>query len=347
MLTGKKIILFGAGIYGRRALSFFSADKVHCFVDNYKAGQEFWGKPIISFEELKKIKDDYDVVLSVTIALVPVLGEQCQKNSIDYSLLSDLMSYERFESDPDIKRFENRHMGERCFLIGNGPSLKAEDLTRLRDCSEVTFACNAIKNIYFRTPWRPKYYTITDPMFFGPSRELLTDLEAECLFIPALSDNYAACTAELMELLAQSGREIYQFRPITNMHLLEGPRFSPDASRALFVSGTVMYTMIQLAVYMGFTDIYLLGVDGTASLPTNPDVYFAEKRHFYEEDDNVVTRFNNYIANTMSAEDVSILVANAYRQAERYSKEHGIRIYNATRGGVVDAFTRVNFDSLF
>ena len=37
----------------------------------------------------------------------------------------------------------------------------------------------------------------------------------------------------------------------------------------------------------------------------------------------------------------------AFEFAEEYSKEHGFRIYNATRGGALEAFERVDFDSLF
>ena len=37
----------------------------------------------------------------------------------------------------------------------------------------------------------------------------------------------------------------------------------------------------------------------------------------------------------------------AYQKAETYSRKHGFRIYNATRGGRLEAFERVDFDGLF
>ena len=37
----------------------------------------------------------------------------------------------------------------------------------------------------------------------------------------------------------------------------------------------------------------------------------------------------------------------AFQKAELYSRAHGFRIFNATRGGKLEAFERVDFDSLF
>ncbi|MBQ4379398.1 MAG: hypothetical protein II821_09430 [Treponema sp.] len=38
---------------------------------------------------------------------------------------------------------------------------------------------------------------------------------------------------------------------------------------------------------------------------------------------------------------------NAFFAAKRYADEHGVRILNATRGGKIEVFERVDFDSLF
>ena len=36
----------------------------------------------------------------------------------------------------------------------------------------------------------------------------------------------------------------------------------------------------------------------------------------------------------------------AYKKAKEYADKHGIKIYNATRGGALEVFPRVNFDDL-
>lgn len=37
----------------------------------------------------------------------------------------------------------------------------------------------------------------------------------------------------------------------------------------------------------------------------------------------------------------------AYESAKKYVDSHNISIYNATRGGMLEVFERVDFDSLF
>jgi hypothetical protein len=41
------------------------------------------------------------------------------------------------------------------------------------------------------------------------------------------------------------------------------------------------------------------------------------------------------------------LMMNSYRRTEEYSRGHGFRIYNATRGGALEIFERADFDKLF
>ncbi len=62
-----------------------------------------------------------------------------------------------------LRRFRNLHAGERCFVIGNGPSLAIADLERLT--GEVTFASNKIYLLFEQTPWRPSYYVAEDDHF--------------------------------------------------------------------------------------------------------------------------------------------------------------------------------------
>jgi hypothetical protein len=346
MITDKKVILFGAGIFGRRALNFFGSEKVHCFVDNNKAGQVFWGKPIISFDELKKVKDSYDVVLTVNRGRFPIIEEQCRNNDIGFHVLSDLICHEDFKTNQEIQRYRRMYNGKRCFLIGNGPSLTADDLTTLHTSREISFACNEISKIFEYTPWRPTYYFGADTLLFGLKREELTKIEAYCIFIPKLEDVCAEETAELTKLLGRSRGKIHFINVVAVSQTDEIPRFSPDPSKAVYLFGTIMYPMIQFAVYMGFSTIVLIGVDGTTSVLHNPEEYLSEKRHFYNEDAGDVTRYCSHSTGIKST-DSAISITNAYQKAESYTHEYGVKILNATRGGKLEVFERVSFDSLF
>lgn len=113
----------------------------------------------------------------------------------------------------------------------------------------------------------------------------------------------------------------------------EMPFFSTKMEHCVYEGTTVTYACIQMAVYMGFQEIYLLGVDFNYS----NDLY-DEKNHFkgYQSDKKV--RLNVVYPERMQA---------AYKSARHYAGEHGIKICNATRGGKLEVFERVDFDTLF
>ena len=59
----------------------------------------------------------------------------------------------------NVKKFKNKHLGERCFIVGNGPSLKNTKLDLIKN--EFSFAMNRISMIFDFTEWRPSYYSCT------------------------------------------------------------------------------------------------------------------------------------------------------------------------------------------
>lgn len=91
--NSRQIILFGAGVYGHKALEYFGAERIHCFVDNNEAltGTFVDGIPIISFEQLKRIHKDYQIVISVGSRISIELARQLEAAGIhDFSLFVDM-----------------------------------------------------------------------------------------------------------------------------------------------------------------------------------------------------------------------------------------------------------------
>lgn len=80
----KKVILFGAGAFGKKALAYFGEDRVVYYADNNAemAGSLISGKEVISFEELKEKKDEYQIVISVDARKIPILAAQLEENGI-------------------------------------------------------------------------------------------------------------------------------------------------------------------------------------------------------------------------------------------------------------------------
>ena len=79
-----KLILFGAGDYGKRALDFYGVDQVECFVDNdlKKAGKSYFGKRVISFEDYLRICRGYKTIISTIDWNFSEISNQLEANEV-------------------------------------------------------------------------------------------------------------------------------------------------------------------------------------------------------------------------------------------------------------------------
>ena len=120
--------------------------------------------------------------------------------------------------------------------------------------------------------------------------------------------------------------------------------FSTDCAHQIDCRGTVTFTCMQLAAYMGFEEIYLLGVDHNyrvtididGNVVTDPD----QKDYFT---DNYDTDIKDQVVHDMGNNTRAYMDARSYCE----SVSDKIKIINATRGGKLEVFPRVDFDSLF
>lgn len=120
---------------------------------------------------------------------------------------------------------------------------------------------------------------------------------------------------------------------VNSIHQKDDFKFSEDIEKYVYSGLTVTYNMIQMAMYMGFSEIYLLGIDFSFSgMSENKGNHFCE-----EYSKNTKMKGSFYAEESLKA----------YTAAEEISYKRGVRIYNATRGGKLEVFERKNFDKLF
>lgn len=89
-----KIILFGAGQYGKRALAYYGKERVCYFVDNSKekVGEKIEGVSVISFDKLKDIYKNYEIVVTVDARKCKILAKQLEEAGIrQYKLFIDVI----------------------------------------------------------------------------------------------------------------------------------------------------------------------------------------------------------------------------------------------------------------
>lgn len=231
-----------------------------------------------------------------------------------------------------LRKLKSIHSGERCFIIANGPSLNTIDLEKLHNHNEITFAMNRIYKLFPETSWRPTYYVCEDINIFHESLHEINAIPTEKKFIPVNHKWYHNINVEnALYFWANYDRS----KDFPNS-------FSTDISKQMDSLGTVTFTCINIAVYMGFKEIYLLGVDhnyrvtinekGETIVDNNAKDYFCE---------NYDTDIKDIVVHDMGQN------TRAYKKAKKYCDEHNIHIYNATRGGKLEVFQRVDFNKLF
>lgn len=216
-----------------------------------------------------------------------------------------------------LRSYKGAYKGKRCFIVGNGPSLRTDDLRLLHERAEYTFACNSLIKLFDEIPFRPSFYFAQDNKIILDNKELINSYGG----IKFIKAHYA-------------GR--YHLPGVTYYNMLLAPtRFSNNLPWVVYSGQTVVYSMIQFAVYMGFTEIYLIGVDcnySTNNTTITADSYFDSRL------------FNHKRSYAPPEVDTNL---KAYAQAFAACNKLGVKIFNATRGGKLEIFPRAGFDTLF
>lgn len=261
-------------------------------------------KKILSFPGMRQLTNMY-----VNATNTIFYKKMCKRNNFD-KLIKNMQNTQNY----------------RCFIVGNGPSLSLAQLEKIKN--EKTFGANRIYKIFDKTEWRPNFYVIQDPYDITP-KENYEKLDIEKMFV---SDYY-------WKEHGMNNKNAICYHTIRTLKQKSKLPFSRDISKFVQVAGTVTYTMIQMAAYMGFKEIYLIGMDHNYNNITNDKGKLIKenniKNHVFEDENP-----KEVVANISYMED-------AYKSAKKYCEENNIKIYNATIGGKLEIFERKNFFELF
>ncbi len=228
-----------------------------------------------------------------------------------------------------MKKIHNSHLGESCFIIGNGPSLTIGDLTTLHDKKIDSFAVNRIYKIFEKTPWKPTYYVSTDAVMIRDYLPEVSALPIDHKFIPLQNKYYLGIKVKGAH---------YFFRNDLREHD-QADGFSLDCTEQINMRGTVTIACMQLAMHMGYRHIYLLGIDHNFDkvITENGEVIIdpSVKNYFCEGyDDDVAKEVQHDLGTT----------TKAYYDVRRFCDKYGVNIYNASRKTKLEAFPKVTFE---
>lgn len=223
----------------------------------------------------------------------------------------------------DIKALKGKYDGKRCFIICTGPSLTTEDLEKIRD--EYTFGMNSICLLADKTSFRPTFYGCND---LGVYKKLKSNIEQYC------GNQIKVFVSDRIKRHGDIKKGWYVFPENVAYHTYDRwfkqsfwCKFSGDCYRTVYGMHSITHSLIQLAVYMGFKEIYLLGAD--CNFPKGKQIHFQD---YGVPDTTIDTARERNIA--------------GYKEVKKQMNQYGFTVFNATRGGALEVFERVNLDDL-
>lgn len=204
---------------------------------------------------------------------------------------------------------ENKHEGETCLIIGNGPSLNDIPVSFLR--SYPSFGTN---RIYLLSDFVPTYYACVNPLVLEQYLPDIINMRSDAKFI---SSRFASLVPGAFSLRST---------PI--------PAFSSQPLKRIYEGYTVTFVCMQLAYWMGFERVLLVGVDHSYKFDGVPN----EERTMNEVDQNHFA--GEYFQGAKWNNPDLARSEAAYKAARTVYKTHGRQIINCSTKTALDVFAR-------
>jgi hypothetical protein len=250
-----------------------------------------------------------------------IFGEKNARNlarpvSLGQAWLHHTFTRDGRQNQAQLREFKNAHSGKRCVIIGNGPSLRNTDLSLLRD--EYTFGLNRIYLMFDELGFTTSYHVATNQLVVQQYANELQDIQSPLFTV-------------------DQNRSFLADRPRTHyLTPVIGPWFSRDASRGVWEGHTVTFVAMQLAYYMGFSTVILVGVDHRFAAKGTPNQLVQsggpDASHF---DPSYFAKGFKWHLPDLDNSEV------AYRLAQDFFGKDGRRIIDCTVNGALNVFPKV------
>ena len=278
------------------------------------------GRMVVEVESVREVYEKIEKRLSVeSRSSVKSVGSS-RKAELDQPTISAMLQ----RSQAKIRQFHNKHLGQRCVIIGNGPSLNEMDLSFLRH--EICFGMNKIYLGFERWNFTPTYYVAVNEFAIEQSVD-----EIRKMSCPKFIGN----------------RGISGFEPTDDIIFMKtfpppGEAFSKRADVGLEEGATVTYVAMQLAYYMGFSEVVLIGVDHhfvTQGTPHKTVVSDGDDPNHFDP---------SYFGKGLKWQLPDLVGSEkSYRVAKQVFEESGRRIIDATVNGRCQVFMKQDYRLVF
>ena len=218
-----------------------------------------------------------------------------------------------------LRQFKDLHKGQDCFIIGNGPSLNKTDLAPLADYH--TFGLN-------------KIYLMRDR---GIDLNLSYLVSVNELVIEQSKQEFEQMTCPTFLSHTAAHGKIDDKAHIHRLHTLNTWSFYEDIAQPICEGFTVTYVAMQIAYYMGFERVFIIGVDHSFKQSGN-----SNETQVYEGDDQNHFDPNYFKGQKWQLADVYGSECSFHLANYHYKKANRL-ILDATIGGKLDVFKKIDY----
>ncbi len=230
----------------------------------------------------------------------------------------------RKQSRNELLKFHNIHQGKRCFIVGNGPSLKQTDLSKLKN--EYTFGMNRIYLAFPEMGFATSYYVSVNDLVIEQCAEEIMNLK-----IPRFVSWRAG-----KKWLSPQENLFFLYTTYTE------PKFAKDIRNRLWESATVTYVALQIAYFMGFQEVILIGVDHNFETKGKANTTVVSQgddpNHFHP---GYFGKGFRWQLPDLEKSEVG------YQLAKKMFERDGRKVLDATVGGKLTVFERIDYNQLF
>jgi len=240
-----------------------------------------------------------------------------------------------------LLKIKNIYSGEKCFIVGNGSSLKNQNLSHL--ANELCFVSNwfGLNDVYKEL--KQPFYFFGDPHFLYKKKiipELVDVITSNPNAVLFTDLNYA-----LQVSLEEKLESIQKYFLQVDLETLawEG-NFHADILNPLYWARSVVIDFcIPVAIFMGFKKIYLIGCD----CDYNNGGF--QKSYFYDLDSLPKSDRDNLKKLEKKDPPSAFMYTfeRSFSAVREYTEKNGIIVQNATHGGKLEVFQRVDYASFF
>lgn len=232
-----------------------------------------------------------------------------------------------------LETLKNRHLGQRCVLVANGPSLNQMDLSFAKQ--EICIGMNKIFLGFDKFGFYPSYYVaINDKVIKQAAKEIQA---LSCVkFLKRTAAAGLLSQDALMHLV-----DTHAYR--LDEQCVRRPGFSVDIAQAGIYEGwTVTHAALQIAFFLGFTQVVIIGMDHRYQFEGKPN----EARVLNGDDPNHFCP--TYFGGGQTWDNPDLTHSEeSYRLARREYEKAGREIVDATVDGACDVFKKVDYRDIF